>query len=350
MDREQKADRRHKRLSSDFLLSIVIPCFDEEAVITNTYQKVVDVLGSKDFHLQIIFVDDGSKDRTGDILTRIAALDDRVKLVALSRNFGHQAAVNAGLMHSDGDAIAVIDADLQDPPEVIIRMIDRWLDGFEVVYGVRTKRKEARWKKCCYEVFYRLFNKIASIDVPINAGDFSLIDKRVLDEINRLPEKNRFFRGLRAWIGFSQIGVEYERAPRAAGVTKYTLLKLLKLAVDGIFSFSTIPLTIVFYLGVIVSALSFLGLISVVLLRITNAQIFGFRAGDVQGFASIIVTILFIGGIQLICTGILGEYIGRVYQEVKARPPFIVRNDPVATSSSASGGGDRREAQHDQGF
>jgi len=349
MSSEQTASAHSKLRPTNFLLSIVIPCFNEEEVITTTYDRVVDVLGSKDFYLQIVFVDDGSKDRTGDILTRIAAVDSRVKLVTLSRNFGHQAAVSAGLTHSDGDATTIIDADLQDPPEVILGMIDRWREGFDVVYGIRTKRKEAPWKRFLYTFFYRILRKVASIDTPLDAGDFSLIDRRVLNEINHLPEKNRFFRGLRAWIGFAQVGVEYERAPRAAGVTKYPFFKLLKLAADGIFNLSTVPLTIVLYSGMAISLLSFLALCFFFIWRITNVEIFGARIGDAQGFASIIITILFIGGVQLICTGILGEYIGRIYQEVKARPYFIARDEP-ATTSIASDRGDGSAARPASGF
>ncbi len=347
---DQRTGAHRKLRSPYFCLSVVIPCFDEEEVIANTYRRVVDVLSSKTFQLQLIFVDDGSKDRTGTILAKIAAADHRVTLITLSRNFGHQAAVSAGLAHSHGNATAVIDADLQDPPEAVLGMIDKWLQGYDVVYGVRTKRKEPRWKKICYTLFYRVFKKIASIDTPLDAGDFSLIDERVLKEINRLPEKNRFFRGLRAWVGFAQVGFEYERAPRIAGVTKYPFLKLLKLAADGIFNFSTIPLTIVFYVGCFISFLSFSALSITVLLKLTNLRIFAVEGSYVQGFASMIVIILFIGGVQLICIGILGEYIGRIYQEVKARPYFIARADfsaqddrlATSTASMRSDGHDAR--------
>jgi dolichol-phosphate mannosyltransferase len=340
---DQTASAGRQDRPTGFLLSVVIPCFNEEEVITYTYQRVVDVLGSQNFVLQIVFVDDGSKDRTGAILGRIVADDSRAKLVTLSRNFGHQSAVSAGLKHSDGDATIVIDADLQDPPEVILRMIDRWQEGFDVVYGIRRQRKESRWKRTLYSAFYRILRKVAEIDAPLDAGDFSLIDKRVLDQINRLPEKNRFFRGLRAWVGFAQVGVEYERAPRAAGVTKYPFFKLLKLAADGIFNFSTLPLTIVLCAGIFMSLLSFATIIAVIILRITDVEVFGAKFSDVQGFASVIITILLIGGVQLICTGVLGEYIGRIYQEVKARPYFIARDDP--RTPSASGADEGSEAR-----
>jgi dolichol-phosphate mannosyltransferase len=285
----------------------------------------VDVLGSRDFRLQIIFVDDGSDDGTPGIAANLAKSDARVKTVLLSRNFGHQAAVSAGLAHADGDAIVVMDADLQDPPEVVIQMVENWLDGADVVYGIRTKRKEPLLKRTGYRLFYRAFQRLSNIDAPMDAGDFSLIDRKVLEVIKELPEKNRFFRGLRAWSGFRQAGIEYERNERAAGSSKYSLLKLSKLAKDGIFNFSTVPLTAVFYLGVGMSSVAFAALVFVLLLRICDLQIFGMRASDVQGFSSTILSILLIGGIQLVSTGVLGEYIGRIYTETKNRPTYVIR-------------------------
>lgn len=325
MERETVTDRRLASRVSNFLLTVVVPCFNEEDVIAATYKRISKALESDTFRLQIVFVNDGSVDATASILQEIAANDSRVKIITFSRNFGHQAAVSAGLAHSDGDVTAIIDADLQDPPEVILEMLARWADGYDIVYGVRMGRKEVFWKRLCYSLFYRMFRRLASIDSPLDAGDFSLIDKSALIEINKLPEKNRFFRGLRSWVGFKQIGVPYERDARLAGVTKYSFFKLVKLAKDGIFNFSTAPLTVVFYLGFVISTLSFLMLAFVLFLRITELPVFGMRAGDVQGFASIVMTVLFIGGVQLICIGVLGEYIGRIYQEVKARPTFIHR-------------------------
>lgn len=317
---------------ADFLLSVIIPCFNEEEVVLATYRRLCEVLGGRKFRLQLIFVDDGSRDGTAAILEQLAASDPRIRVVAFARNFGHQSAVSAGIAHADGDAAVIIDADLQDPPEVILAMIDKWRDGFDVVYGVRTKRKEAIWKRVCYIAFYRILNKLASIDTPLDAGDFSLIDRQVLAQVSRLPEKNRFFRGLRAWVGFRQIGIPYERQARAAGATKYSFRKLVTLASDGIFNFSTVPLTIVFYLGFLMSLISLTAFITVALLRIFDIPVFGLHIKDVQGFASTLLTILLIGGVQLISTGILGEYIGRIYQEVKARPPYIVRESPSCPS------------------
>lgn len=314
----------------DFLLTVVIPCYNEEAVIQATFDRICCALGNNVFRLQMVFINDGSEDGTEQILAAISATDPRVKVVTFARNFGHQAAVSAGLANADGDAVAVIDADLQDPPEIILEMIDRWHAGFEIVFGIRTKRKEAIWKRACYGVFYRVFKRISYIDAPLDAGDFSLIDREVLLQVNRLPEKNRFFRGLRAWVGFKQTGVFYERQPRAAGETKYPFFKLVKLAADGVFNFSTVPLTIVFVLGLLMSTISLTSAGAVLIIRIFDISIFGQYMRDAQGFTSIILTVLLIGGIQLICTGILGEYIGRIYHEVKSRPSYIVRQAPSA--------------------
>jgi dolichol-phosphate mannosyltransferase len=312
-----------------FLLSVVVPCFNEEDVIRLTHRRLVDVLGNREFCLQIIFVDDGSHDETPHIAEEIAKSDPRVKTVLLSRNFGHQAALSAGLADADGDAVVIMDADLQDPPEAVIQMIEKWLQGADVVYGIRTQRKESLLKRAGYSLFYRVFQWLANIDAPVDAGDFSLIDRKVLDVINALPEKNRFFRGLRAWSGFCQAGVAYERQPRAAGSTKYPLTKLVGLAKDGIFNFSTVPLTGVFYLGMLMSSLSFAALVLVLILRVFDIPIFGMRPSDVQGFSSTILTILLIGGLQLVSTGVLGEYIGRIYLEIKGRPPYVIRDTVV---------------------
>jgi polyisoprenyl-phosphate glycosyltransferase len=322
--------------SRSFLLSVVIPCYNEAEVIRSAYDRVCAVLDERGFQLQPVFVNDGSRDATEAILEAIAAADPRVKLVSLARSFGHQAAVSAGLANADGDAVVVMDADLQDPPEVVLRMLAKWHDGFDVVYGTRTRRKERLWKRLCYAGFYRVFRSMADIDVPLDAGDFSLIDRRVLAEINRLPEKNRMFRGLRAWVGFRQTGIAYERQARAAGTTKYSLFRLITLAADGIFNFSTVPLRIVFVLGLAMSAVSMCAALLVLFLRIFDIPVFGSRMRDVQGFTSMILTVLLIGGIQLICTGILGEYIGRIYHEVKSRPSYVVRQSTGGCAATSA--------------
>jgi polyisoprenyl-phosphate glycosyltransferase len=324
-----EAPGRNSMRPSSFLLSVVVPCFNEQDVILLTYKKLVDVLGNRGFGLQIVFVDDGSNDGTADMAIDLSNGDPRVKAVLFSRNFGHQAAVSAGLANADGDAVVVMDADLQDPPEIVMQMIRKWLDGADVVYGIRTNRKERFFKRAGYKLFYKILQRLASIDAPADAGDFSLIDRKVLDVINQLPEKNRFFRGLRAWSGFRQAGVSYERQARAAGSTKYPLRKLIKLANDGIFNFSTAPLTGVFLVGITMSTVSFMVLVLVLVLRTLDIPIFGMRASDVQGFSSTILTILLIGGIQLVSTGVLGEYIGRIYNETKGRPSYVIREKVV---------------------
>jgi polyisoprenyl-phosphate glycosyltransferase len=318
----------------DFQLSLVVPCYNEEAVIRATYDHICEALGNNEFRLQIVFVNDGSEDGTERILEEISVSDPRVKIVTLARNFGHQPAVSAGLANADGDAVAVIDADLQDPPRVILEMVERWREGFDVVYGIRTQRKEGIWKRWCYSAFYRIFRWLSDIDAPLDAGDFSLIDKQVLLQVNSLPEKNRFFRGLRVWVGFKQIGVSYERQRRAGGVTKYPILRLLRLAADGVFNFSTVPLTIVFTLGLFMSLISITVASALFIARIFDIPWLGGHLREAQGFTTIILTVLLIGGIQLICTGILGEYIGRIYQEVKSRPSYIVRQSQSHEAAS----------------
>lgn len=314
------------RTTGPFKLSVVVPCFNEQEVIATTHARLIDVLGSRSqFGLEIVYVNDGSRDTTETILAAIAKDDPRVTVVSFARNFGHQPAVTAGMAYATGDAVAVIDADLQDPPEVILSMLDQWQDGFDVVYGVRRKRKEGVFKRTAYATFYRIFGALANIDVQLDSGDFALMDRKVVDVMNRLPEKNRFIRGLRAWAGFRQTGCEYERAAREAGETKYSFRKLLKLAFDGIFNFSTAPLSLIFVIGVATAALSLGAALLYFAARIFGFSILGARPEDVPGFTTLILTVLFFSGIQLISIGIVGEYLGRIYQETKMRPAYVVR-------------------------
>lgn len=308
------------------LLSVVVPCFDEEAVIELTHQRLVAVLGADPtLDLEIVYVNDGSRDRTEALLFDLADRDPRVKVVSFTRNFGHQPAVSAGLQYASGDAVAVIDADLQDPPEVILQLVERWRAGYDVVNAVREKRKEGVAKRFAYALFYRLYRRLASIDVPLDSGDFALMDRRVVEVMNALPEKNRFVRGLRAWSGFRQTTVGYERAARAAGETKYSLRKLVRLAFDGIVNFSTAPLSLIFGLGLATAVLA-LGAGAVYLAaRLFEIPIFGYTPGQAPGFTTLILVILFFSGVQLISIGILGEYLGRIYQETKLRPTFVVK-------------------------
>jgi glycosyltransferase involved in cell wall biosynthesis len=308
------------------LLSVVVPCFNEEAVIGLTHRHLVEALGADpSFDLEIVYVDDGSRDRTEDLLFELADRDPRVKVVSFTRNFGHQPAVSAGLQYAGGDAVAVIDADLQDPPEVILRLVAKWREGYDVVNAVREKRKEGIAKRFAYALFYKLYRRLASIDVPLDSGDFALMDRRVVDVMNALPEKNRFVRGLRSWSGFRQAGVGYERAERAAGETKYSFMKLLRLAFDGIVNFSTAPLSLIFGLGVATAVIAMFAGAGYLVARILAIPIFGYTPGEAPGFTTLILTILFFSGVQLISIGILGEYLGRIYQETKMRPTFVVK-------------------------
>lgn len=326
------------------LLSLVVPCYNEQAVIERTHAEIVSSLGSlPGVSLEIVYVDDGSQDRTIEILTALTAADPRVRVVCLSRNFGHQAAVTAGIDHARGDAVAVLDADLQDPPGVVAQMLQAWRQGYDVVYAVRTKRKESPWKRLGYAAFYRLLTRLAQIDIPGDSGDFSLLDRAVVDHMKALPERNRFVRGLRAWVGFRQTGVVYERQARQAGQTHYPFRKLLRLALDGLFNFSTLPLTVVFALGILVSSLSVLAVLGLLFFKLSGMAVMGHTAESLPGYTSVVLAIFFFGGVQLAALGIIGEYVGRIYLEVKGRPTYLVRavvrqGTARAPESEASGG------------
>lgn len=302
------------------LVSVVIPCMNEEAVIRETCRRLISVLSTAEFAFELIFVDDGSKDRTSEILRELQMGDARIRVVRLSRNFGHQVAITAGLEHAAGDAAAVIDADLQDPPEVLIEFVTKWMQGYDVVYGVRTEREgETAFKLWTAKIFYRLIGKLSDTNIPLDTGDFRLMDRRVVDALLSMPERDRFVRGMVSWLGFSQIDVPYRRAARFAGETKYPLYKMLKFATDGIVSFSVVPLRIATWIGFLASALSILGILVVLLERYFKVP------GLVRGWSSAVIAVLFIGGVQLVCLGIIGEYIGRIYGESKRRPLYIVR-------------------------
>ena len=324
------------------LLSVVVPCFNEQEVLKLTHQRLIEALGDNpDFDLEIVYVNDGSRDGTEAILFDLADTDSRVKVISLTRNFGHQSAITAGFNYAVGNIVAVTDADLQDPPELILSMIAKWQEGFDIVYGVRTKRKEGFLKRYSYKAFYRLYRFFAQIEMPLDSGDFALLDRRVVDLLNALPEKNRFLRGLRTWTGFRQTGLVYERAARAAGDPKYSFQKLVKLAFDGIFNFSTTPLTIIFITGVITAVMSIFAAGVYLIARIGDFPILGSSPGDVPGFTTLILVILFFSGVQLISLGIIGEYLGRIYQESKMRPTYVVgeiRGGKLAASVQAKDG------------
>lgn len=297
-------------------ISIVIPIYNEESVIEHLYNRLNNVL--QPFDYEVIFVDDSSKDLTLSKLKEINKKDNRYKIISLSRNFGHQIAISAGLKFCKGDAIIIMDGDLQDPPEIIHKFIEKWKKGYIIVYATRIKRKEILFLRILYKLFYKILKSVSKIDIPLDAGDFCLLDKKIVTLMNNMPEKNRFLRGLRSWIGFKQIGIEYEREKRFTGKTKYTLKKLLKLALDGIFSFSEIPLKITTIMGFMVSIGSIFYAVYIIFHKIFYTDI------QISGWSSLIVSITFLSGIQLIVMGILGEYISRIFDEVKRRPLFII--------------------------
>jgi polyisoprenyl-phosphate glycosyltransferase len=301
-------------------ICIVVPCLNEEEVLRETNRRLVAVLDQLPLRFEILYVDDGSTDTTPEILGELQALDERIRVVRFSRNFGHQMAITAGLEHASGDAVAIIDADLQDPPEVLADLVAKWMDGFEVVYGVRVEREgETVFKLWTAKLFYRLIGKLSDTEIPLDTGDFRLMSRNVVDALLAMPERDRFVRGMVSWLGFSQAAVPYRRAPRAAGATKFSLFRMLRFAADGIVSFSILPLRLATWVGFAASGIALLGVLITVIERLMGVE------GLVKGWASILVAILFIGGVQLICMGIIGEYVGRIYGESKRRPLYVVK-------------------------
>ena len=307
------------------IYSIVAPIYNEIDNLPELYRRVKAVMDSSGEAWELILVDDGSTDGSTEKIRELAKADPTVRPVIFARNFGHQVAITAGWDYARGDAIVIIDADLQDPPEELARFIQKWQEGFEVVYAVRAKRKEGRLKKICYWLFYRLLARVTSFEIPLDSGDFCLMDRRVVAVLKSMPERSRFVRGLRAWAGFRQTGLVYERQARAAGEAKYNFRKLVALALDGIFSFSTVPLTLVAQVGMWISGISFLGIIWALATKIFSDIFSRHGFPPVQGFTTIVILILFLGGIQMMSLGIIGEYIGRIYDEVKRRPPWVIQ-------------------------
>ena len=302
-------------------ISVIVPMFNEEEVVKESYKRITQILnGIDNYAYEIICIDDGSKDSTLIKLEELSQNDKYLKVLSFSRNFGHQAAVTAGLKHVSGDAIVIIDADLQDPPEIIPEMIKLWEQGNEIIYGKRKKRAgESPFKLLTAKAFYRTLNALSDVEIPRDTGDFRLVDRTVVDVINALPEHNKFLRGLFSWVGYKQIPYEYERKPRFAGKTKYPLKKMLRLANDGIFSFSTKPLKIVGELGILSIGIS-------IILIIYAMVSYAFKLNDFSsGWASLMVAITFFAGVQLLSLWIMSEYIGRIYDEAKQRPQYIIR-------------------------
>jgi polyisoprenyl-phosphate glycosyltransferase len=299
-------------------ISVVIPIFNEQENLTELYQRLLSVLEPNGICFEIVFIDDGSCDRSVELLHQICATDGRVVVVELARNFGHQVAISAGIDLARGRAVILMDADLQDPPEVLPQFIAKWREGHDVVYAVRERRKENWLMRLAYTGFYRLLRRVANIQIPLDAGDFCIMDRRVVDILSGMPERNRFVRGIRSWIGLDQVGLPYERQARYAGQAKYTFSRLVFLALDGLVSFSYIPLRAITIMGFIVSLISILLAAGYTVQKLTIGL-------DPPGFATTVVAIFFLAGVQLITMGVIGEYVGRIFEEVKRRPLYIIR-------------------------
>jgi dolichol-phosphate mannosyltransferase len=302
--------------------SIVAPIYNELENIPQLYRRVREVMDSTGESWELLLVDDGSTDGSTDAICRLGMEDQRVRPVIFARNFGHQIAITAGWDYARGDAVVTIDADLQDPPELILEMVQKWKQGYEVVYAVRVEREGESWFKLwTASLFYRIIYRITDVKIPLDTGDFRLLDRKVVDVLKNMRERHRFPRGMSAWVGFKQIGVEYKRAARQAGETKYPFRKMFRLALNAITSFSYFPLQVATFFGFASAGIAILAIIPVVYLRMTGSQAF-------FGQATTLIAVLFLGGVQLISLGILGEYIGRLYDEAKGRPLYIVREAP----------------------
>jgi glycosyltransferase involved in cell wall biosynthesis len=299
--------------------SIILPVYNEESTIQALFQKVKELLVRLDGESEVIFINDGSRDNSYDLLLSVSKQDSRFKVINLARNFGHQLAITAGMDLSTGDAVIVMDADLQDPPEVVLDMIQKWKEGYDVVYAVREQRKgESYFKLATASIFYRVLNKMSEVSIPLDVGDFRLVDRAVIEAFGHLRESNRFVRGMFSWLGFKQTGIFFKRNERFAGETKYPLIKMMKFATDGIISFSQIPLNWILNFGFAVSAFSF-----VMAFYFIGLKLWGHT---VEGWTSLIVVVTFIGGIQLIMLGVIGQYVGRIYTEAKRRPLYVVKS------------------------
>lgn len=302
--------------------SIIAPVFNEIESLPELHKRITEVMEQTGEEWELVLIDDGSLDGSTGVIREMAKADPHVRPVIFARNFGQQIAVTAGLDYSRGDAVVIIDADLQDPPELILQMFEKWKEGYEVVYAVRAEREGETWfKRMTAALFYRAIFKITDVKIPLDTGDFRLLDRKVVDIMNRMRERHRFLRGMAAWVGFKQIGLPYKRAARYAGITKYPFRKMLQLALNAITSFSYFPLQVATYIGFFSAGISILAIPIVIIVRLTGSQAF-------FGQATTLIAVLFLGGVQLISLGILGEYVGRVYDESKGRPLYIIRENP----------------------
>ncbi|WP_116367344.1 glycosyltransferase family 2 protein [Parahaliea mediterranea] len=323
------------------LISIILPCFDEEAVLPATLERLDALsIAQKDCDFEFIFIDDGSTDGTNNLLHAAARRDDRLRLITLSRNFGQQIATTAGIDLANGGAVVLMDCDLQDPPELVTQMIARWREGYDVVYGTRASREGESWfKRSTARGFNQVINRLSEVPIPADSGDFRLMSRKVVDVLKQMPERHRFLRGMVAWSGFRQTSLPYDRPGRLAGTTKYPLRKMLRLALDGLLSFSTKPLQASIFLGLLTAGLAVLGIFYALFMRL-------FTSAWVEGWTALMIAILFIGGVQLVSLGIIGEYIGRIYAEVQRRPLYIVR-DMVGFERHAEADAGVHETQRD---
>ena len=298
--------------------SIVAPCYNEEQSLPELYRRIKEVMDHTGESWELVLINDGSADRTAKLMRELHAADNRIHYIDFARNFGHQIAATAGMDYAQGEAVVLIDADLQDPPELILEMIKKWQEGYQVVYAVRSERKGESWFKLfTAKAFYRLIYRITDVEIPLDTGDFRLMDRKVVEAMKQMKEKHRFIRGMTSWVGFKQTGVHYVREERFAGKTKYPFRKMFKFAMNAITGFSYLPLQLATYLGFIIAGLSAIGVVAVVITRLSGSQAF-------FGQATTLIMVLFLGGVQLISLGIIGEYLGRIYDEVKGRPMYIV--------------------------
>ncbi len=302
-------------------ITIIAPVYNEEPVLHELYRRIAEVMDGAGENWELILVDDGSRDESATIITELHEKDERVKGISFSRNFGFQEAVTAGMHYSSGDAVVLTDADLQDPPEVILEMIAKWREGYDVVYGVRAEREGETWLKLfTAKAFYRVIHRITSVNIPLDTGDFRLMDRKVVNAIGRMKERNRFLRGMVPWVGFKQTGVSYNRAPRFAGEAKFSSYrKMFGFALDAITSFSYVPLQLATYVGFFVALLAGLAILAVIVMRLVVPET------QLTGQATTLVAVLFLGSVQLISLGIIGEYLGRIYDEVKERPLYLTQ-------------------------
>jgi len=314
------------------MLSVIIPFHNEQETIPELCAHLMPVLDALDEDAEVIAINDGSSDKSLALLLQERDKEDRIKVLSFSRNFGHQTAVSAGIYFAQGDKIIVMDGDLQDPPSLIPSLLEKHREGYDVVYAVRKRRKENIFLKMCYFVFYRLLSKLSSISIPLDTGDFCLMDRKVVNVLKAMPEKSRFIRGMRSWTGFKQIGLEYDRDERFAGEPTYNFRRLLNLALDGMISFSTKPLRVASIAGFVISGLSLLLILFMAIDYFVPISIFGMNVNDIPGRASFVSAILFVGGTQLIFLGLLGEYIGRIFNESKGRPQWVLEKAEGFTS------------------